>query len=587
MKSLLPVVFIMLSCVALSPAVLFSGQNKWFAPEDEAREWAETTLAKMSLEEKVAQLVFVDITGGYITDDDPRLQRWVRFVRDNGVGGVVFYGGTPRDVAWVLNRLQKEAAIPVLMAADFEAGPGQQVTGATEFPADMALAAIGSEDLVYRVAQVGALEGRAMGIHLTYSPVVDITTRPESPAEGVRTFGGDVELLGRLVKAYIRGYMDNGMLTTAKHFPGRGNISASPSYPGFTTNERPAALVEKEEMAAFKKAIDAGVPFMMTEHISVPSITGGSELPASVEKKLTTGWIREKLGFKGLVTSDDLWYDSVIERFGPVQVGIKALQAGHDILLKPRDPAAMIQGVVAAVKSGEVSEAHINQAVGKLLYWKGRLKLEKNRFVDGSKVGSLVGTPEHWKLSQEVADRSLTLLKNEGVLPLKSGNLRDIVNISVQKLETDPYPGMLATKLKAAFPEVQDFTLRPGMDTSVHEQILEAARGADLVVLSLFVQRDRLRDATPLRPADLDLIEKLTTAMPGKVLAMSYGNPFLIRKLGSVSAFVVGYGERGWFGNQSIYFESFTKLLKGEIKPEGHLPVTVSEEYRIGRGLTY
>lgn len=577
----------MFGIVALTPSILLGEQNKWLAPEDEAQKWAQSTLAKMPLEKRVAQLVFVDVVGGYITEDDPRLQQWVKLIRDNGVGGVVFYGGSPRDVAWLLNRLQKEAAIPVLMAADFEAGPGQQVTGATEFPADMALAAVGSEELVYRVAQVGAVEGRAMGIHLTYSPVVDLTTRPESPAEGVRTFGGDVELLGRLVKSYIRGYMDNGMLTTAKHFPGRGNVSASPAYPGFTTIDKPAAVVEKEEMAAFKKAIEAGVPFMMTEHISVPSITDGSDLPASVEKKLATGWIREKLGFRGLLTSDDLWYDDVIKRFGAAEVGVKALQAGHDLLLKPKDPAAMIQRVVEAVKAGEVSEAHINQAAAKLLYWKARLQLEKNRYVDESKVNNLVGTREHWRLAQEVADRSLTVLKNEGVLPLAPEKLKKIVNISIQKLETDPYPGMLAAKLKAAFPEVQDFTLRPGMDTSGHDQILQAARDADLVVLSLFVQRDRLRDATPLRPADLSLIGKLTAAKPGKVLAMSYGNPFLIRKLGSVPAFIVGYGERGWFGNQSIYFDSFTKLLKGEIKPEGRLPVMVSEEYPIGRGLKY
>ncbi len=587
MKSILFAMIMAFSELVLLLPPTAHAQNVAFASETEARQWAQEVVEKMPLEKKVAQLVFIDIAGGYVAADDPRLDKWRRLVRDTGVGGVVFYGGTPKDVASILNRLQMEATVPFLAAADFEAGPGQQVTGATEFPGDMALAAIGSEELVYRVAKTGAIEGRAMGIHLTYSPVVDVLTRPESPAEGVRSFGGNVELLGRMVKAYIRGYIDNGMLTTAKHFPGRGNVSADPNHPGFSTINRPAATVENEEMGAFKKAIEAGVPFIMTEHISAPSITGGSDFPASVEKKLATGWIRERLGFQGLLTSDDLWYDSVIERFGREQVGIKALQAGHDLLLKPKDPVAMIGAIVDAVKAGDVSEAHINQAAMKLLTWKARLNLHKNKLVDESKVPTQVGTLEHWKVAQEVADRSLTLLKNEGVLPLPPSALKKIVNVSIQKLDTDPYPDMLAAKLQSAFPGVQSFTLRPEMGQATRERILAAAQNADVVLISLFVQRTRLGDATPLRPEDVAMIDQLSAAKPGRVLAMSYGNPYLIRKLSKVPAFVVGYGERGWFGNQSIYFESLVKLLRTEIKPEGRLPVKVSEEYPIGSGAGY
>jgi len=559
-------------------------RNGVFAPSADVEKWAEPTLSKLPLEKKVAQLVFIDIAGGYITERDPRLQEWVRLVHE-GVGGIVVYGGTPRDVAALVNRLQKEAAIPLLMAADFEGGAGQQMTGATEFPANMAFAAIGSEDLMYRAAQVGAREGRAMGIHLTYSPVVDLTTRPESPAESVRSFGSDVNLLGRLVKAYIRGYLDGGMLATAKHYPGRGNVEPWPAQPVFTMIKKSASQMESEDLAAFKKAIEAGVPLVMTEHIVVPSLTDGSDLPASVERKLATGWLREKLGFQGILTTDDLWYEHVINRFGPVEVGVKALQAGHDLLLKPKDASAMIRGIVEAVRAGHVSEAHINQAARKLLYWKARLRLPANRYVNESKVNAAVGTQEHWALAQEVADRSLTLLKNDGVLPLSSGVLKNAVNISVQKLESDPAPPMLSAKLKAAFPSIRDFTLRPDLDPAGYNRVLEAAKAADLVILSLFVQRDRLGDATPLRASDLSLISRILEAKPKRVIAMSYGNPYLIRKLNGVPAFVVGYGERGWFGNQPIYFDSFIKWVKGEIKAEGRFPVNVSDEYRAGSGI--
>jgi beta-N-acetylhexosaminidase len=554
---------------------------------DEASAWAKKTLAGLSLERKIGQIVCSNLSGGYIADGDPRLERWLRLARDEGLGMFVFYGGTPRDVAHLLNRLQKEAEIPLLVAADFEAGPGQQAAGASEFPANMAFSAAGSEDLVYRAASVAAIEGRAMGIHLTYTPVVDIAWRPENPAEGVRSFGGDLDLLGRMVRAYVRGYHEHGMLTTAKHFPGRGDVEAMPGKPGWSWINKPTTEVEAQEFRAFKQAIDAGVDFVMSEHIAVPSVTDGSDLPASVERKLASGWLRDKLGFKGILTTDDLWYDNVVQRFGAEEVAVKAFEAGHDIILKPKDPAATIKALAAAVRSGRVSENRIDEAALKLLTMKARLGLPKNRFVDESRVGELVGTPEHLALVQEVADRSLTMLKNDGVFPVAPASLAKGVNINVQKVDGDPGPAALSAKLAAAFPGTQSFTLRPDLDPVYYDTVWRAVQGADLVILSLFVPRTRLGDATPFREVDLVFLSKVITAKPKAVVAMTYGNPHLICKIPSVAAYLIGYGEKGWFGNQAVYFDSFIKALKGELKPAGRLPVRVSDEYPIGSGLTF
>ena len=551
----------------------------------EAAAWAEKTLAGLTLERKIGQMITPDITGGYVADDDPRLAQWVRLAKELGVGGFVIYGGTPRDVARLLNRLQKEAAIPILMSSDFEGGPGQQVSGASEFPGDQALSAIGSEELTYRVGKIGATEGRAMGIHLTYSPVADVSVNPENPAESVRTFGGDLDLMGRMIRAYIKGYQENGMLTTAKHFPGRGDSLPMPNYPGFSYLNKPAADIEAQEFRGFKNAIEGGVTFIMTEHIAVPSVTEGSELPASVEKKLATGWVRDKLGFKGILTTDDLWYDQVTKRFGQEEVAVKALLAGHDIMLKPKDPFAAAKRVAEAVRSGEIPQAKIDESVRKILYWKARLGLHKNRFTDESRIGALVGTPAHLAVVQEVADRSMTMLRNEGVFPVAAGRLSRIVNINFQKAEIDPSPAALAAKLVAAFPGLQSFTFRPDMDAAVYDKVWQAAKDADLVVLSMFVPRNRQGEAAPLRDGDLAFIGKIVKAKPGAVIVMSYGNPYLIRKLDDVPAFVLGYGEKGWFGNQPVYFDSFIKVLKGELKPQGKLPVKVNDKYPIGAGI--
>jgi beta-N-acetylhexosaminidase len=579
----LTVVLCALVLVAGGAAVSLSGQGY----SDDASAWARKTLAGLSLERKIGQIVCSDLAGGYVADGDPKLEQWVRLARESGLGMFVFYGGTPRDVAHLLNRLQKEAEIPILMAADFEGGPGQQVAGASEFPANMAFSAAGSEDLVYLAASAAAVEGRAMGIHLTYTPVVDIAWRPDNPAEGVRSFGGDLDLLGRMVRAYIRGYHDHGMLTTAKHFPGRGDVEMMPGRLGWSWINKPAADVEAQEFRAFKLAIDAGVDFVMSEHIAVPSVTEGSELPASVEKRLATGWLRDRLGFKGILTTDDLWYDNVVQRFGVEEVAVKAFEAGHDIILKPKSPAATIKALAEAVRSGRLSQRRIDEAALKLLTLKARLGLHKNRFVDESRVGEYVGTPAHLALVQEVADKSLTLLKNEGIFPVASGRLANAVNINIQKFDGDPSPPALSAKLSAAFPGIRSFSLRPDLDPAYYEVAWKAALNSDLIILSLFIPRTRLGDAAPFREADLAFLQKLIAAKPKAVLAVAYGNPHLIRKIPSVSAYLVGYGERGWFGNQAVYFESFLKVLKGELKPAGHLPVRVSDDYPIGSGVSY
>jgi len=556
-------------------------------PTADMEQWVENTLAGLTLKERVAQLICTDVFGEYRPEDDSDFQRWIGLARDHGVGMFVLYGGTPRDVAHLTNRLQKESKIPLIISADFEGGPGQQVVGASEFPGVMGFSAAGSVDLMHRAASAAAVEGRAMGIHLTYTPVVDVESHPMTPAQSVRSFGGDLDLLAEMVQAYVRGFHENGMLSTAKHFPGRGDIDLMPGNPPWTWIDKPAQEVEEQDFRAFKDAIDAGVDFVMSEHIAIPSVTDGSELPASVEEKLPSGWLRDRLGFEGILTSDDLWYDHVVERFGAEEVAVMAFEAGHDMILKPKDPVATIGALVEAVESGRISEDRVNDAVRRLLTLKARLNLHQHRFVDEGGVSESVGTPAHLDLVQEVADRSLTLLKNDGVLPVNREGLGRIVNISVQKGQTDPSPPALVAALDAAFPGTRSYTLRPGSGAGLYDSALTAVTGADLVVVSLFVPRTRHGDTTPIREADLAFLRRVMAAKPGRVVAMAYGNPHLIREMPDVPAFLVGYGERGWYGNQEVYFDSFVRALTGDLEPSGKLPVLVSEEYPMGSGMGY
>jgi beta-N-acetylhexosaminidase len=553
------------------------------ASHKEAERWADETLGKLTLEQKIGQMICQEMRGEYAAEDDPKYQNLLRLIREHGIGALVLYGGTPQDTANLLNRLQKASALPLMISADFEGGPGQQFVGASEFPANMAFSAAGSEELAYQAAKAGAAEGRAIGVHLTYSPVVDIQMQPNNPVLGVRSFSADLDLLGRMAAAYIRGYQENGMLATAKHYPGRGEVVPIPGTE-FTINPKSAQKVEAEDFLAFKKAIDAGVAYVMSEHIVVPSVAGGSNLPACVEKALVTDWLRGKLGFQGVLTTDDMWYDKIVKRFGAVESCILAVEAGHDAILKPADAAATCRGLIEAVKTGRISQPRIDASVRKILYWKARLNLHNHRFVDESLVAVIVGRQSHKALVQRVADESLTLVKNDGFFP-RQGDLGKMVNISIQRKDVDPAPSAVDAKLKAAFPKLQSFYLGPYTSAERYDQALKAAEAADTVLVSLFHPRTAYVDNGPLKPKDQEFLDQVVRSKPKATMVMCYGNPYLAECAKKASAVAVGYGEGGFSGNQIVYADSLVKLLQGKLRTKGRLPVPVSADFPLGTGI--
>ena len=552
----------------------------------DATEWAKATLARLTLDRKIGQMICEPIEGTYAARDTAQRQNWMSLARDHGVGSFVLYGGTPHDTARLLNELQRASDLPLLIAADFEGGPGQQLTGATEFPGNMALAAIGSTELAYDVGRVGAAEGRAVGIHLTFSPVVDVQTDPANPVLSVRSFGRDLDQLGRLAGAYIRGYQENGMLATAKHYPGRGDVQLIPGTE-YTVNRKPPGQIEREDFLAFRHAIEAGVAFVMSEHIAIPSLTDGSDLPASVEPILATEWLRNRLGFTGVLTTDDLWYPKVTERFGAEQAAVMAVQAGHDMVLKPADARKTIAALVEAVRTGVISEDRIDRSVERLLYWKARLGLHRNRLVDLAAIDAVVGSEPHRALLSSIVDQSLTVLVNDGVLPTTPAKLGRLVHVSIQRRQHDAAPLAVDQTLRASLALDASYLIRPDTAPTVRAEAVDAARSADSVVVSLFNPRTVYRDNGPLGDADRQLIEQIIQARPGATIVMSYGNPYVIESFATPAAFVVGYGEGGFYGNQLAYADAFVKLLHGTLSPRGRLPIRLSERFPVGSGARF
>jgi beta-N-acetylhexosaminidase len=278
------------------------------------------------------------------------------------------------------------------------------------------------------------------------------------------------------------------------------------------------------------------------------------------------------LGFPGILTTDDLWYPKVVKRFGAERAGVMAIQAGHDALLKPKNAILTIEAVVRAVENGEVPLARIDASVEKILFAKARLGLHRNRFVDPERIASVVGTRAHRDLVQEVAERSLTVLVDRGVFPTKREALGKTVYVSIQKNEGDPVPFAVAQRMRDGLSLQDAFLLGPGVDPARYADARERAREADTVVVSLFHQRNVYRDRGVLPERDLELVRGFESAGV-RTIVLSFGNPYLAEDLPGVSAFVVGYGEGGFYGNQIVYADAFLRLLRGEIAASGKLPV--------------
>ncbi|MFQ5689815.1 MAG: glycoside hydrolase family 3 protein, partial [Gemmatimonadota bacterium] len=348
------------------------------APLDEdARAWVRRTLGSLSLREKVAQLVSVWVSGGYAATSDPELEKTFALV-ERGLGGVTISIGLPYSFAAKLNALQERARVPLLVTSDFEAGPGYRLHGiyalphvidlggGTEFPRPMAFGAIGDERFAFRLGRITGEEARAVGVQLDFAPVVDVNSNPANPIINTRSFGEDPEQVARLGAAFIRGARSAGLLTTAKHFPGHGDTRTD------THLELPVVPADRGrldtlELVPFRRAIAAGVDAVMTAHVKVPAVLGPDAPPATLSRYFLTEVLRADLGFQGLVYTDALDMGAIVRRYGPGDAAVRALEAGADLLLMPADPLGAVDAVVAAVRSGRLTEARVDSSVRQLL----------------------------------------------------------------------------------------------------------------------------------------------------------------------------------------------------------------------------
>jgi beta-N-acetylhexosaminidase len=408
-------------------------QPSAFRLQSDGEEWAEKTLDTLSLEEKVGQLFMIRLRVEFLQGRSPEYLSLRNIIgkyhigslaMPAAMGGRFLHGDHRFETVVLLNQLQAEAKLPLLIAGDFEQGVlPPRLFGTTVFPHAMAFGAAGKLAYAEEFGRITAQESRAIGVRWNLFPVADVNSNPANPIIGTRAFGANPQQVGDLVAAYIRGARTNGMLTTAKHFPGHGN-TATDSHLAVARVEEDLERLRTIDLPPFQRAIEAGVDAVMTAHVRVPALDPDPNRVASTSPTIVTDLLKNELGFKGIVVTDALDMAG-LNRLYPGNAGraaVDAFKAGNDVLTMPADLDASYRAVLQAVRTGEISQRRLDASVLKILEAKASLDLHKNRLVDAAAIPRLVGNPENVATGQRISDDSITLVRDNGkVLPLRQG----------------------------------------------------------------------------------------------------------------------------------------------------------------------
>src|SRR5437588_420083 len=385
-----------------------------------ANAWVETTLRKMTVDEKIGQLLSTTKHGSLRATDTAAYQQSMHDVNDLHVGGFInITHGSPLGIvksqayptAVLNNQLQAKSKLPLLIGADFERGTAMRLDEGTSFPTAMAVAASGNPKDAYTVGKITALEARAVGIHWVYAPDADVNNNPGNPIINTRSFGEDPARVAGFVREFVRGVEENGALATAKHFPGHGD-TASDSHIDLPVIRADRERLEHLEFVPFRAAIDAGVSSIMTGHLSVPALEPDPNTPATLSGKILTDVLRKELGYQGLVVTDAMEMGGITVRYAPGEAAVRAFEAGADALLMSPVPDAAFEALQTSVSTERISKARLDASVRRILQAKARLGLNKSRLVDLNAINDKFGHTAWQAEAQNISDRGITLLRD-------------------------------------------------------------------------------------------------------------------------------------------------------------------------------
>jgi beta-N-acetylhexosaminidase len=605
MPRIFPVIFLAL---ALTLPSFAKDKHSRPAPLNAARgdKWAEQTLRRLTVEEKIGQVLMIWCRASFLNVENPEYLQWLEAMQKYHVGsftmsvhvdGPFLLRTEPYEVAELLNRLQGKSKLPLLFAADFERGVSTRLLGTTNFPHAMAFGADGNIEDAETFGRITAQEARAIGVHWNFFPDADVNSNPANPIINTRSFGEDPKQVGDLVTAYIKGAHEAGMLTTVKHFPGHGD-TATDSHLGVASVNGDRAHLDSIELPPFRQAIAAGVDSVMVAHVTVPALDADPNHVATISPAIVSDLLEKQLGFKGVIVTDALDMAGLTHLFAS-NIGreaVEAFKAGNDLLIIPPDLAASYDSMLKAVRGGEISQQRLDRSVLKILKIKGGLGLNKSRTVDLGAIATAVGKPGNIAFGQQVADAAITLVRDNGrVLPLKSKGTtkaglpymtrEETHNQVVAILFSDDVRTdsgrAFGREFRARIPDARVIYVDPRMAAGMSDEVLKAVDEAQTVVAAVYVipTAGKVGNSVGMADATGTLLQQVLDHAAEKTAIVAMGNPYLASDFPKIENYMCT------FSNATVSEVGAIKALFGEIPIRGHLPVTIPNVAQRGAGL--
>ncbi len=530
----------------------------------------------LTLRQKIAQMIMVRVRGDFYNNDNWYRDELRHWIEDDGIGGIITFGGSVHGTFHNIRNFQSWASVPMLVAADYERGTGQWLDGGTLFPPNMAVAATGDSENAYRQGKVTAAEGKALGVHITFSPVLDVNNNPENPIINFRSYSDSPGIVADFGSAFIRGVQENGMIACAKHFPGHGNTAVD-SHTSLPVIQGSRSELEQMELLPFHKSVDVGVKMMMIGHLAMPGLDPTNR-PATHSPRITRELLRNEWGFDGLIVTDGMEMTGLTKEAWAGESAVRTVLAGADILLLPMDVQQTIDAIEQAVKDGRISEDRINESVTRIWAAKSSQGLFSNTpFPGWENVENNVGIRSHRETAERISRQSVTVVKQTSSLPLKPEKIKKLGHM-ILSMDDDVKDRLrpFIRDISNTHGNVEQVFINEEVSELRSREVLDRLKACDHVLVTLLVRIRMDKGLATIDDSHAELIRKLNTLnIPTTVV--SFGSPYL-KDYDFVPTYICTYG----YGSVSQY--AAADAVWGRINITGKLPVNLNSRYT--RGVT-
>ncbi|MEK6476433.1 glycoside hydrolase family 3 N-terminal domain-containing protein [Catalinimonas sp. 4WD22] len=534
--------------------------------------WVDSVFNSLSQEERIAQLI---VAAAYSNRDATHMQELQTLVREQKIGGFIFFQGGPGRQARMINNLQAASDVPLLIAMDAEWGIGMRLDSTINYPFQMTLGAIQDDNMLYQMGKDIARQFKRSGMHVNFAPVVDVNNNPGNPVINFRSFGEDKYNVADKGIAYMKGMQDEHILTTAKHFPGHGDTDTDSHYALPQINHSRERL-DSLELYPFRKIIESGVGGIMVAHLNIPSLDPTIGLPSTLSKPIVTELLKEELGFEGLIVTDAMNMKGVTAGNEQGVVDKDAILAGNDVLEFTENVPKAITEIKKAIDQGLISQEEIDLRCRKMLAVKQWVGLDNYEPVVVENIATEMNTPTSKLLNRKLMEAALTVLSNKNeLMPIQRLDTLKIASVSFGASRVTPFQKMLNNYTK-----VRSFILDEKASSQQVNEVKASLKNYDLVIAGVHDDSKYPRNSIKFSAPVMQLLSDM--AKMDNAIVSVFKNPYVLGKLNNIEqadGLIITYQDN------TDAQELAAQLIFGGVSASGRLPVSVGNKFALGEGI--